>query len=490
MKGNVHAGLGVGLDAQLEYKDTFTKPISSAGLPGFSVPNVITVGPLVSLSAEMTLEAKAQGQLLAKIAMDVKAFDASLDLLDSSKSYAKGFTPEFTKTVTASGQIDLSADFGLPLKVGVGIVIPLIKFDKSVAIIERPGIKATAAFVGSTDPSQLEGVACPNGVSYDLSLTNNISLDFLGLKTVELFPWSTSLAKDCIILVVPPATSPPATGGGEGEGEGSGTTPPATGGEGEGSGTVPPATGGEGEGEGSTTPPTTGGESSGSETVPPSTGIEGEGAEGSEVVAAIPRRAVLPRQTNSTAPTNGTDVYDADPDSPIQNEGVQYISIVETSSQYQLSAADDGNFYLDNVGFDANLFVYYSNVTASDNAGRLFFFYDDVMAKYGVSRFRLAYQDELPKTSQLAALASLDYDDADATKPVLVVTDVSGNYYFTVVCNIDGDYSQIFLVNGDIEAGIKKLESDDLKWTVTGGIVSDCEYIPFTPSAPAAAPAA
>jgi hypothetical protein len=199
LKGNVHAGLGLGLDAKLEYKDSFKKPLFSTGLPGFSVPNVITVGPVASLSAEMDVEAKAQGQLLAKIAMDIQDFDATLDILDPTKSSSSGFTPVFTKVFTATGEITVSAAFGLPLKVGVGIVIPLIKFDKSIAVIEKPGISATASFTGSTDAAELETMQCPNGVSYSVSLTNDVSLDFFGLKEVDLFPYKgPPLAQDCI----------------------------------------------------------------------------------------------------------------------------------------------------------------------------------------------------------------------------------------------------------------------------------------------------
>lgn len=202
LKGNVHAGLGIGLDAQFEYKDTFSKPLFSAGLPGFSIPAVITIGPVVSLAAEMTLEAKAQGQLLAAIAMDMPNFDATLDVINFSKSSATGFTPVFTNTLTAKGEVALSATFGLPLKVAVGLVIPLIKFDKSIGIIEKPGIKAEAAFTGSTNPDDLADMKCPNGISYSLSLINDLNLDFFGKETALVPQFSLPLAANCIPYVV------------------------------------------------------------------------------------------------------------------------------------------------------------------------------------------------------------------------------------------------------------------------------------------------
>jgi hypothetical protein len=188
----------LGLDAQVEYKNTITKPLVSAGLPGFSVPGIITLGPFVSLSAELELEAKAIGQLFAGIAMDIPNFDATLDVFDSTKSVSSGFTPVFTKNFTATGEIDISANFGLPLKLGIGLVIPVIKFDKSIGIVERPGLNASASFTGSTDAAILATMACPNGVAYSVSLTNDVSLDFFG-KVVDLFPYSKTLAADCIL---------------------------------------------------------------------------------------------------------------------------------------------------------------------------------------------------------------------------------------------------------------------------------------------------
>lgn len=119
----------------------------------------------------------------------------------------------------------------------------------------------------------------------------------------------------------------------------------------------------------------------------------------------------------------------ADPTSTPDNSSISYISIVDTNSTYQLTGDDDGNFYLDNVGFNSNLYVLHNSVTASDDSDRLFHFYDDTMTKYGVSRFRLSTEDAIPKTAQVASLAALDYDNSDSTKPVMVVADLKGNFY-------------------------------------------------------------
>jgi hypothetical protein len=185
---------------------------------------------------------------------------------------------------------------------------------------------------------------------------------------------------------------------------------------------------------------------------------------------------------DTAAPTGVTDFEDFSEPPPAENsadEGITYVSIVDTSSTYQLTADDDGNFYLDNVGYTSSLFASYGSVVAADDQNRVMHFYDDTMAKYGVSRFRISSQDTIPKTAQAASLALLDYDGSDSTPSVFVVADLSGHYYYTVACTISGEYSKVFLVN-DIDKGPVTLMDPSLMYIITGGEVTDCSYVPFT----------
>lgn len=146
-----------------------------------------------------------------------------------------------------------------------------------------------------------------------------------------------------------------------------------------------------------------------------------------------------------------------------------------------MTADNDGNFYLDALATksaSASLYLSYGSVVASDDSDRLFHFYDDTMAKYGVSRLRLSTEDAIPKTAQIASFVALDYDGSADTSPVLVVADLKGEFYYTVLCTIDDAYSKVFLVN-DIDKGVQTLQRKDLQWTVTGGVVNDCTYIPL-----------
>ena len=170
MNGNVAAGPEIGIDANAEISDTLQYPIVSAAVPpGFSVPGIFAVGPVVSLDAELELGVTLAGQVLAGVKMTIPNFSANLDLVDSSKSAATGFTPQFEKIFQAKTAITATAALGLPLGVGLGIDIPSLKFRKTVALYEKPSIGATVTYSGSTTGQAIDGDnTCLNGINYSL----------------------------------------------------------------------------------------------------------------------------------------------------------------------------------------------------------------------------------------------------------------------------------------------------------------------------------
>lgn len=53
LTGNVKAAVNLGIDAFAEYeKELFSKRLLTAGLPGFSIPKVIVVGPMLTLDVD------------------------------------------------------------------------------------------------------------------------------------------------------------------------------------------------------------------------------------------------------------------------------------------------------------------------------------------------------------------------------------------------------------------------------------------------------
>ena len=100
------------------------------------------------------------------------------------------------------------------------------------------------------------------------------------------------------------------------------------------------------------------------------------------------------------------------------------------------------------------------------------------MAKYNVSRIRLSSSDAIPKDADFVALAPVDYDDNPATPSIYAGLDTMGGIFFTLTCNIQDQASKIFLATDPVQ-GIEMLKDEKLRYTVTGGIVEDCWYMPW-----------
>lgn len=173
--GNIAAGLQLGLDtnAQIsQISQTFRTQIASTGLPGFSVPGIFIIGPIITLEAEMDLSVTAQGLLLVGATMSIPNFSAHLDLVNNKNTLSTGFTPQFQKVFNASGQISASAAIGLPLSIGIGIEAPLIKFKKVVALTNTPSVAVSAVYRASSS----NRAACNNGIAYSLASSSSASV--------------------------------------------------------------------------------------------------------------------------------------------------------------------------------------------------------------------------------------------------------------------------------------------------------------------------
>lgn len=174
MAGNIAAGVSIGIDAQLQARETFKTPLVQLGLPGFSVSDVFTVGPLIALDAETDLGITLQGQVLAGVNMSIADFSANLDLVEFDKSFTRGFDIQVLPIFEAKAQIAAHASFGLPLLIGVGIDIPLIKLRKTVSITDKPSIEVNMTYTASTTCIGLkEDDTCVNGVKHGLNCEHN-----------------------------------------------------------------------------------------------------------------------------------------------------------------------------------------------------------------------------------------------------------------------------------------------------------------------------
>ncbi|KAG9229774.1 hypothetical protein BJ875DRAFT_488610 [Amylocarpus encephaloides] len=201
--GNMGAGVGLGIVADLTLTKEFKKQITSIPLTPFSIPNIFVIGPKFDLSAGVEFELEAQGQLLAGVQLDWPAVSARMDIVNSASSFASGFKPVVTPVIEVEGSITLKTTFFLEGALGVGIDVLNGLFDKSVELIERPGIFVSAGVGASFDLETGVGGFGDNdcrGVNIAIGLSNEVSVNVFDIDALSttIDEQSIELGSKCI----------------------------------------------------------------------------------------------------------------------------------------------------------------------------------------------------------------------------------------------------------------------------------------------------
>ncbi|THX92470.1 hypothetical protein D6D02_10445 [Aureobasidium pullulans] len=151
------------------------------------------------------------------------------------------------------------------------------------------------------------------------------------------------------------------------------------------------------------------------------------------------------------------------------------IVITDTSGQLQLTPSGDGNMYMSQNASSAN-FGSDGNVALGDAAGNLFVYYPDMMTAYSASRFRLAAWGSIPHGARLLTLTPLKSGDVTA----LIAVDTLGQFFFPVLCSFEGaQQAKVFLVK-DPTADLSFIADPELRFIMTGGVVSQCNPLALT----------
>ncbi len=200
---NVKFALKVGIDAQIKYKKNFDTELFSVGLPGLSY-GVVTIGPSISVSSRVALEAAASGKLLVGAEMGLEDARAVLDIVDSSKSTSSGWDPYFKPVLEAEGELMLAASLGLPVSIRCGLQVS--QWQVSVGLIDEPSVSAIAQFAGSMGLTEsgeftagFKDINGCTGISAQVSWRNKLYVDILGLSTIPLHDTDNRpLVQQCI----------------------------------------------------------------------------------------------------------------------------------------------------------------------------------------------------------------------------------------------------------------------------------------------------
>ncbi|GAB7351215.1 hypothetical protein MBLNU459_g1652t1 [Dothideomycetes sp. NU459] len=212
MDGSLEAGINLGVEAEIKY--TFpawsTDLATPQGVPLLEVEGVIVVGPIVELKAELELEVSAKGKVLTGVSISIPSFSANLDFVNTGNAYARGFDDiKVNKYFKAEGEIGASASLSMPYSVGVGISLPVLKWDKQIKLVEKPGIKAEVTYkvetssgtvptLGSSDEDEN---SCEGGITWDLKLVNEVDFNFFDVYESKIADYeSPPIIEGCFNL--------------------------------------------------------------------------------------------------------------------------------------------------------------------------------------------------------------------------------------------------------------------------------------------------
>ncbi|KAJ9635082.1 hypothetical protein H2199_008568 [Coniosporium tulheliwenetii] len=198
--GNMRVGAYIGVNAFAAWEKTVKKDLLVQGLPGWSIPGIVTLGPQLRLGVQATIAAEAQGQILTGASLNWPNLKATVDFVDSRRSATSGWTPIVDKKFEAHGEVTATAALGLPVTVSFGIDILKGRFRKGVDLTDTPAIVAKAEFeVDLADGELTVGNDECQGIAWDISLSNQVTLAITDIREWTLAQWAgPTLAKGCI----------------------------------------------------------------------------------------------------------------------------------------------------------------------------------------------------------------------------------------------------------------------------------------------------
>ncbi|PIA92923.1 hypothetical protein CB0940_03873 [Cercospora beticola] len=174
LHGNIGVGVHLGIEAMVEKEFEFLKKqLYSAGLPGLSIPGIITLGPMITLSVDGKAGVKALGRVLAGAKLEFPEMSVVLDVIDTSRTGLSGFKPTVTTTFEAVGELELSASIGLPISVGIGIDVLNGLWTQGIAVVSRPNLGAKAHWNTpmAKDEDKCDGIDWELGLGVDFELS-------------------------------------------------------------------------------------------------------------------------------------------------------------------------------------------------------------------------------------------------------------------------------------------------------------------------------
>ena len=211
MVGDLDLSLGIGIDAlALKKIELAKKELFSVGLPGFSIPKIVALGPVLYVQAGASYEMKAIGQLLFEGMISFRNAKTHTDYLNSANSYSTGWKPTLGGKVDVHGELSAGLVFDLPIGLMFGLDVLDGKFKESaVSVVDTSSLEIEAkielegSLEGSTNDTSITHFGSLNddyctGVMWNVSLRNQLNIDVIGQKNIKIFEVELPVAGGCI----------------------------------------------------------------------------------------------------------------------------------------------------------------------------------------------------------------------------------------------------------------------------------------------------
>lgn len=205
---------------------------------------------------------------------------------------------------------------------------------------------------------------------------------------------------------------------------------------------------------------------------------------------------------NSTSSSNSTKVYDitnkikSDNSSKVLNytttalannpynltSGYEFALLVDPDATTMIVSCSNGNMYAFSVDSDDNqycseMWATKEDILVMDASARVMHYYNNTMSAVGVSRLRVEDETDIPSSGVVVAWAPYSDDGSDDywDDYLYLAVDPQDQIFYPVVCTYEDNSlgAKMFLAQ-DPEEGVEMLKSEDLRYTVTGGVVKEC----------------
>ncbi|KAK6499167.1 hypothetical protein TWF481_011738 [Arthrobotrys musiformis] len=162
-EGNIKARFSVGIvnnntNINVPWPGSLNYEVFNVGLPSLSIPNVLTIGPYISLDVVGTISMGATGLIRAGFELEIENPRFHADLKNISRSTAAGWVPKFKPIFGLDGNLTINAQLQTPISLNFGINIMKGKFETSLSVSEAPTVKLslTNGFDGAVNPKALD----------------------------------------------------------------------------------------------------------------------------------------------------------------------------------------------------------------------------------------------------------------------------------------------------------------------------------------------